>query len=245
MTNRTSGNGSRPPASRSRQDSSRAVGQFLEQVRRTPHPAQPAARGRLMFSMDATLSRQPTWDTAMRLQTEMFAAAADLGGLDVQLCWFRGLNEFHATAWQRDADALLADIGKVTCRTGPTQLRRTFAHACAERQRLGQPIHALVHVGDAMEEPAETLLDSAGRLALLNIPLFLFQEGADPLARDTFQAIAKLTRGAWCPFDNGSAEQLRSLLSAVAVYASGGRRALLQHDRAKKDARIRALLKQL
>ena len=42
-------------------------------------------RGRLIFALDATASREPTWDRACRIQGEMFEATAALGGLDIQL----------------------------------------------------------------------------------------------------------------------------------------------------------------
>ena len=41
--------------------------------------AQP--KGRLIFALDATASRQPTWDQACDIQGEMFAATASLGGV--------------------------------------------------------------------------------------------------------------------------------------------------------------------
>jgi hypothetical protein len=58
------------------------------------------------------------------------------------------------------------------------------------------------------------------------VPVFLFQEGGDARAERAFREIARLTKGAYCRFDAGSARQLRELLSAVAVYAAGGRKAL-------------------
>jgi hypothetical protein len=63
--------------------SSRAeIDAFLERVR-TIERAQPASpRGRLIFALDATMSRQPTWDTACKLQGEMFLEAQAIGGLD-------------------------------------------------------------------------------------------------------------------------------------------------------------------
>jgi hypothetical protein len=41
-----------------------------------------------------------------------------------------------------------------------------------------------------------------------------------------FRQFARLTGGAYCRFDSTSADQLRDLLAAVAVYAAGGLRAL-------------------
>jgi hypothetical protein len=79
-----------------------------------------------------------------------------------------------------------------------------------------------------MEEDIDELCGGAGELALLGVPAFLFQEGDDPAAQTTFREIARLTKGAYCGFDAGSAAQLRDLLSAVAVYAAGGRKALAE-----------------
>ena len=87
------------------QRSSRAeVDEFLEQVRSLA-PA-PAGRGRLIFAMDATMSRQPSWDLALELQADMFKAVKAVGGLDVQLVYFRGYNECQASKWVGDPDAL-------------------------------------------------------------------------------------------------------------------------------------------
>ena len=54
-------------------------------------------RGRLLFALDATASRQPTWDKASRIQAEMFQATGDLGGLDIQLAFSIGAS---VSSWQ-------------------------------------------------------------------------------------------------------------------------------------------------
>ena len=72
----------------------------------------------------------------------------------------------------------------------------------------------------------DRLCARAGELALLGVPVFLFQEGDDSAVQAAFREIARLTKGAYCRFDRGSAKQLRELLTAVAVYAAGGRKAL-------------------
>ncbi len=65
-----------------------------------------------------------------------------------------------------------------------------------------------------------------GQLGILGVPAFVFHEGFDPTAKQTFKELARLTKGAYCRFDASSAGQLRDLLRAVAVYAAGGRKAL-------------------
>lgn len=187
-------------------------------------PRQGTARGRLVFAMDATMSRQPTWDMALALQADMFDAVKAVGGLDVQLVYFRGAGECRASRWVADPAALARLMTTVTCAGGFTQIGKVLSHTRQETEK--QRVHALVYVGDCMEEEIDELCGRAGELALLGVPVFLFQEGNNTAARHAFKEITKLTRGAHCRFDAGSAEQLRALLSAVAVYAAGGIRAL-------------------
>ncbi|HRE60743.1 MAG TPA: hypothetical protein PL096_06500 [Micropepsaceae bacterium] len=199
-----------------------AIAAFLEKVKQTPAPVLAGNRGRLIFALDATMSRQPTWDRACKLQAEMFAETKAIGGLDVQLVFFRGHNEFSAGKWVNDADALSRQMTGIQCRGGFTQIGRVLEHAAAE---AGQA-RTLVFVGDACEEDVDALCASAGKLALQGMKTFLFHEGQNRRARSAFQEIARITGGAYCPFDASSPQQLRDLLRAVAAYAAGGKRAL-------------------
>jgi hypothetical protein len=222
--------------------SSRAeVDAFLEQVR-TLQPAG-SGRGRLIFAMDATMSRQPSWDLALELQGDMFRAVKEVGGLDVQLVYFRGFNECQASKWVGDPEALARLMRQVHCEGGHTQIRKVLSHARQESGR--QKVNALVYVGDCMEENVDQLSQLAGELGLIRVPVFVFQEGREPRAERAFREIARLSRGAYCPFDAGSARELRELLAAVAVYATGGRKALQNFsDESKSNAAVR-LLQQL
>ena len=170
------------------------------------------------------MSRQPTWDTACRLQAEMFREAAAIGGLDVQLVYFRGLNECRASRWVSDGAGLGDLMGRIDCVGGHTQIRKVLSHARAEHAR--GKVAALVYVGDAMEEAIDDLAAGAGELGLLGVPAFVFQEGHDPVAEHAFREIARLTRGAYCRFDLSAAHELAELLRAAAVYAAGGVKAL-------------------
>ena len=209
---------------------SAAVDAFLKKLAATPaiRPA-PNRRGRLMFALDATASRQPTWDEACHIQGEMFKETAALGGLDVQLVFYRGFAEFNASVWFANAEDLLAHMTGVTCLGGKTQIGKVLKFAIVETKQ--QKVNAVVFVGDCMEEDIDQLCHKAGELGLLGVPVFIFHEGHDATAAEAFQQIARLTRGACCPFDAGSAQQLRELLSAVAVYAAGGRAALEDYSR--------------
>jgi len=204
-------------------ESGSAIDAFVEAARRAPAPP-PSGRGRLIFALDATMSRQPTWDMAQALQSRMFDAAARLGGLDVQLIYFRGLNECRATGFVSGGAGLAELMNRISVAGGATQMRRVLAHARDEARRAR--VGVLVFIGDAMEERIDPLLATAGELALTGVKAFMFQEGGDPLARRAFQEIARLTGGAYETFDAGAAGRLEALLKAAAVYAAGGRAAL-------------------
>ena len=215
---------------------------FIQRARTLGATVEAGKRGRLVFALDATMSRQPTWDTACRLQAEMFREAAAIGGLDVQLVYFRGLNECRASRWVSDGAGLGDLMGRIHCVGGHTQIRKVLSHARAEHAR--GKVAALVYVGDAMEEGIDDLAAGAGELGLLGIPAFVFQEGHDPVAEQAFREIARLTRGAYCRFDPGAAHQLAELLRAAAAYAAGGIRALADLS-ARHQAGALKLLEQM
>lgn len=197
---------------------------FLEKVRALGPAATAGARGRLIFALDATMSRQPTWDSACALQADMFREAASVGGLDIQLVYFRGLGECRSSGWVAGSDKLADLMSRIDCRGGHTQISKVLSHARQEHAR--QNVQALVFVGDAMEEKIDDLCAAAGELGLLGVPVFMFQEGHDPVAENAYREIARLSHGAWCRFDTGAAHELGELLRAVAAYAAGGRKAL-------------------
>jgi hypothetical protein len=182
--------------------------------------------GRLIFALDATMSRQPTWDMACALQGDMFREAASLGSLDIRLVYYRGLDECRATGWISDSAKLAELMGKIDCRGGNTQIGKVLSEA--RREAVASGVRAMVFVGDAMEESVDDLCVKAGELGLLKVPVFMFQEGQDAPAEQVFREIARLTGGAWSRFDPGAAAQLRELLRAAAAYAAGGREALLR-----------------
>ncbi|MGF1630096.1 MAG: VWA domain-containing protein [Kiloniellaceae bacterium] len=179
--------------------------------------------------MDATASREPTWDRASHLQAEMFKETETLGGLEVQLIYYRGFGECKASPWVAESAQLLRFMTGVFCLAGRTQMGKVLKRAIRETKQ--KKVSALVFVGDAMEEDIDHLGHMAGELGLLGVPCFMFHEGNDPVSRQAFQQIARLSGGAFCNFDSASAKQLRELLSAVAVFAAGGRRALADYSR--------------
>jgi hypothetical protein len=208
------------------------VASFLDEVRKLPaRPDAGASRGRLIFALDATASRERSWDRACDVQASMFVEAERLGGLDVQLAYYRGFGECRASRWVSTPSGLIRLMHAVRCVSGRTQIGRILRHALNETAR--ERVHALVFVGDAVEEDVDALGHLAGELGLRGVRAFVFHEGRDPEAARAFGHIAKLTGGACCRFDAGSPAQLRELLRAVAAYAAGGVPAL--QDLARRD----------
>jgi hypothetical protein len=212
----------RPPAP---PGPSAEVAAFLDKVARMPAIRTASARpGRLVFAVDATASRQPSWDRACALTGEMFLATRDLGGLAVSLAYWRGFGEFAATPFLTDGAELARRMSGVTCLGGHTQILRALRHTLAETHR--DKVGALVLVGDAVEEDVDALCQLAGELGLRGTPAFCFHEGGNIVAGNAFRQIAKVSGGAYAPFDSSAAGTLRDLLRAVAVFAAGGRSAL-------------------
>jgi hypothetical protein len=211
--------GGKPPESSLKSE----IDAFLQQARNLA-PASADGRGRLIFALDATMSRQPTWDTACRLQVQMFDEARKVGSLDIQLVYYRGFNECRSSKWVSDAVALRDLMTGIDCRGGHTQIARVLSHARKETGK--RKVGVLVFVGDALEEPIDRLAAIAGELGLLGLRVFIFQEGRDPTVERGFREIARLSGGAYARFDVNAAGQLAQLLRAAAVYAAGGMKAL-------------------
>lgn len=204
---------------------------FLEKVAQAPAVLNTGAEGRLLFALDATASRQYTWDQACHLQSEMFIEAGKIGGLQVQLCYYQGYGNFEHTGWYNNPRALLNRMNGVSCMAGHTQIARVLNHALLETRR--RKIQAVIFIGDCMEEPVDRLCCLAGELGLLGTPVFVFQEGNELVAKRAFKEIARLSGGAYCSFNSGSVKILKDLLAAVAVYVAGGPKALedFSHNR--------------
>jgi hypothetical protein len=181
-------------------------------------------QGRLIFALDATASRQPTWDMACELQAQMFKEVASIGGLSIQLVYYRGLSECKASRWISESGQLLRLMERLDCRAGRTQIEKILAHARRETAIL--PVSAVVFVGDALEETTDKLFPIAHELGRLKVPAFMFQEGHSPAVEHAFREIGRLAGGAYCRFDVGAAKQLGELLKAVARFAVGGVAAL-------------------
>jgi hypothetical protein len=219
-----------------------AVDEFLQRVERAPVSHTESSRGRLIFALDATMSRQPTWDLAQSLQGRMFESTSALGGLDVQLVYFRGFGECRASRFVSGGQGLAALMAKIGCRGGHTQIGKVLCHV-RDEAKAGR-VGALVFVGDSMEERLDDLCAVAGELGLLGVKAFMFHEGDSVVAGNAFKEIARLTGGAYAAFDTNAPARLAALLSAAAAYAAGGRLAL-ERKAAEGANEARLLLSQM
>lgn len=192
---------------------------------------------RLLFALDATASRQPSWDRACELQTRMFEATREIAGLSIQLCYYRGVGEFRALPWSTDSASLRHQMQAVSCLGGYTQIEKVLRHGL--QQHKLSTVQAIVFIGDAVEEDSKALYQLAGELGIHRLPIFMFQEGQQAETAAVYGKIAQLSGGFHCQFDERSEAQLRELLTAVAVYASGG------VDAVKRLPRSSALVQQL
>lgn len=222
------------------QSDKQSIDAFIDQARTLPSVSNNP--GRLLFALDATASRQPSWDRACHLQSEMFLATRELGGLAIQVCYYRGFNEFRATPWINDTDRLLKAMNRVSCLGGHTQIRKVLGQAL--RETRSKPVKAVVFIGDCCEETVDDLCQRAGELGMLRTPVFVFQEGHEPHAEAVFKQISKLSGGAYARFDSNSSALLKELLTAVAVYASGGVSALEKLS-SRPHSQVRQLTQQL
>ena len=218
------------------------IDEFLEAAAKLP-ATHDSGRGRLIFALDATMSRQATWDMAQSVQGRMFATAAAHGGLDVQLVYYRGFSECKASRFVAGGQSLASLMTKIGVGAGQTQIEKVLRHVLDETRK--SPVRALVFVGDAMEERLDVLAGLAAEIGLLGVKAFLFQEGRDSIAEQAFRKIALLTGGAYATFDLSSPERLVALLAAAAAYAAGGRRALEFEARARGAAAADHLLSQM
>jgi len=193
------------------------VDAFLKKLAVAPARAD-AARGRLLFGLDATASRQPTWDRAAHIQSEMFTAAAAVGGLKIQLCFYRGFGEFRVSPWTSQAADLVRMMTSVSCQAGETQIRKVLQYAVneAQKERLG----ALVFVGDCVEENIDVLATIAGLAGLQAFDLIYVMTQGGP-ANGTSLGIYYIYERAFKSSEFGYASAMASWYALVLIVLTG------------------------
>lgn len=195
-------------------------------------------RPRLLFAMDATASRQASWNVAKEITGAMFEALP--GELDVALAYHSGGRLQEMTQFSSQAKAFLDKVQSVRCSAGGTALNQILdAAVCA------QGLKALIYVGDCFEENPTLAVEIAQQLKLKGVRCFIFHDNSSQAqgydtqsAQRVFDEIARITGGAVLPFDETSPDLVRELLAAIAIYAAQGMKALQQKTKLLPAARL-------
>ncbi len=182
---------------------------------------------RLIFALDATASRAPTWAAAQNLTETLLHTAADLGNLEMQVGYFRALSDCQFSHWSTDAKELVTLMRGIHCASGTTQIQTVLQHALTEANAAPTRLKALVFVGDTFEEQGrrDEILHLAKMLGDLRVPIFMFLERTSDTGREdrtTYEAISRASGGATVDFQEGAIAELRKLLQMVATLAVGG-----------------------
>lgn len=195
-------------------------------------------RPRLLFAMDATASREASWNVAKEITGAMFEAVP--GELDVALAYHSGGRLREMTPFSSEARAFLDKVQAVRCSAGRTALNEILDKA-AKAPR----IKALIYIGDCFEEDPAEAIEIAQQLKLKGVRCFIFHDtssqsqGYDTQsAHRVFEQIARITGGALLSFDETSPDLVRELLAAIAIYAAQGIKALQQRTKLLPAVRL-------
>jgi hypothetical protein len=191
-----------------------------------------ARSGRLLFGVDLTSSRQPSFNQAQRAMTAMFETIKTIGAIAVKLIYFRGMNECRESKWYDDPRILIESMRRLSCDAGITQIARLLSLALSEE---GQ-VSGLVFVGDHCEDGADAVLTLAEKLGQRSMPIFVFHECADDdhaslLAKPIFKGMAEVSGGVYVEFKLNSSDVLRELLIGMGAFVTGGCEGLSQIPR--------------
>ena len=173
------------------------------------------------FLIDATASREHTWEQAQTIQAKMFKAVSGLKAVSLRLVYF-GDNRLTALGWENNPNSVARHMAAVRCHAGLTQIiegLQSFINEGPEEKAA-----AIILIGDCFEENSGQAERAAILLKEKGIKLFSFIEGDDPTAQFVFRRLSEITGGKFARF--GSDLPLSDLCEGVALLASGGEKAL-------------------
>lgn len=179
-------------------------------------------KGRLIFALDLTGSREHSLKQARIATAAMFDTIKALGAVAIKLVYYRG-SEIKATHWQNDPAVLAHSMRRLSCETGYTQIARMLRLALDEHE----PVCGVVFVGDHCEDDPGELRDLAQALGRKSCRCFVFHECADHddrsiEAKPIFKAMASLSGGVYVEFKPDSGAVLREMLGNVGALAAAG-----------------------
>ncbi len=180
-------------------------------------------RGRLLFGLDLTGSRERTLAEARLATASMFEAIAAIGNIEVKLAWYRGVHECKVGRWHDDPEIVSRSMKELSCVGGDTQIAKLLRVALAEPEEIS----GMVFIGDDCEEKTDVLFDLARKLGRKSVPLFIFHECIGKCeytqrAKPSFRKMAKLSGGAYMEFKPDSGTVLREALTSLAAFSVAG-----------------------
>ena len=192
---------------------------------------------KLLFSLDATASREDAWNIAKEITGQMYENIPE--NLSIGLAYHSAGKLQEITAFS-DKDLIFKQkLNALRCQAGGTALLEILETAIEIKN-----LKAIVYIGDCFEENPELAIKIATKLKLRNTRLFIFHDksSADDYdqtdANEIFPKIAKITGGAVLPFDTNSPQVIAQLLQAITVLAAKGIKAL----KASKNPQAQKLL---
>ncbi|MCD8566387.1 MAG: VWA domain-containing protein [Alphaproteobacteria bacterium] len=177
--------------------------------------------GRVGFIIDATGSRESTWNEAQKIQTDMFSSVAGKGGLKLKLTHFGG-STLSVHEWMDDPNAVASKMKEVSCMLGLTQIIKALEAFLVDNPK--EAASSIILVGDSFEENIEELGPFCEKLKNQGTKVFSFLEGDDLQAKQAFSMLSEKTGGAFAVF--GKDMPLEDLCQGVALMAVGGTAAL-------------------
>jgi hypothetical protein len=192
-------------------------GRAVERYKESTKPS------RIGFLVDATGSRNKTWERAQGIQSKMFRAAYGIKAIKLRLVHFGG-GSLTTRNWDDDTKSVAANMAAVRCQAGLTQILeglQSFIDETPEDRAT-----AIILIGDYFEECSTQAKITAVRLKDMGIKVYSFIEGNDHTAQTVFRNLAEISGGKFARF--GDDLPLADLCQGVALLASGGKKALRQ-----------------
>ncbi|NRA46534.1 MAG: hypothetical protein HRU09_16405 [Oligoflexales bacterium] len=125
------------------------------------------SRPKLLFSMDATASREHSWLIAQDITSSMFDEVP--GELDVALAYHGGGILKNVSPFKSNAKQFKDAVSVVRCDAGPTALNAILQEASEVNG-----LKAMIYIGDCYEEPFVEAEYYARQLKLKGTRAFMF-----------------------------------------------------------------------
>ena len=179
----------------------------------------------LLIAFDATASRQNMWETAKKVQSELFQTATETAHITAKIGYFRGHEECRISKAHNNADQIVNLMNSVKCQAGGTQLGKLLKHSQTSKQ------DAVIYTGDTID-PVEDFEHLKNLASEQPAPWYIIHDQSNHPGKEAFsnfQQLAKLTGGAAMSYGKESAERetsLKETFAAIAALSTGGLKAL-------------------